>query len=378
MAFVGLGCDQDRPALDDASRGLNRPPMRIIRAEAVTGYDQDGRPIYAELSEGALTPEVARSGSLRLTFDRFLLPVRVIRQSICVRPSLTSVADLGACQEPFQTFTEPAYDPARRQVVFRLSEGRRHLPGTAYRLTVFDPDEDVDETGFRAFDGATLDRAYVFDFTTQAEGGDERDELEPGRDAYCAAVDCFRGCDGDPACAAGCRPLCVDDACFGDGDLIAPRAPGGFPALFESCNLPGCHRPGRDFVETTMGLDLSSLSGLEGAIGRVAHQTQTGAGADEPTVNPDPFGRRMPLIDPGNPGNSYLLYKLILSPENHVEPPPEAEVRRLRAAAVPGLPMPASITGPGGGMVAGDVEASQLQLDRLSAWIANGAVIRCP
>ncbi len=352
--------------------------MRLVRAEAVTGYDPDGRPIYIELREGELTPEIAQSGSLRLTFDRFLLPIQVIRQAVCVRPSLESVPNLGACQAPFQTFTEPAYDPVHRQVTFRLSEGRRHLPNTAYRLTVFDPEDDDGETGFRAFDGATLDRPYVFDFNTQAEGGEARDELEPGRDAYCAAIDCFRSCDGDEACRAECRPLCVDGACFGEGDLLAPRGLEGPPRVFEGCSLPGCHRAGVDASDLSMGLDLSTLQGVEGAIGRVAHQTQTGAGADRPSLNPDPFGRAMPLIDPGNPGNSYLLYKLVVSTANHIAPPSNDELRRLRAAAIPGLPMPSALTGPGRGMVAGDVEASQAQLERLSAWIANGAVLNCP
>jgi len=352
--------------------------MQLIRVEAVSAYDDEGRPIYTELEEGQLTPGIARSGSLRLTFDRFLQPVQVIRQAICVRPTLQPVPNIGACQAPFQTFTEPGYDPVRRQVVFRLNEGRRHLPDTSYRLTVFDPEADDDASGFRAFDGATLDRTYAYDFSTQPEGGAERDEVAPGPDAYCAAVACFRDCADDAACAADCRPLCVDNACFGEGDLLAPRVLGGPPAVFESCALPGCHGAGLDQDELAMSLALADVGRLDNAIGRVAHQTQTGAEADEPRFNPTPFGRAMPLIDPGNPGNSYLLYKLIISPENHVSPPPTDERRRLREAAIVGLPMPAAINGPGRGMAPGDAEASQALLDRLRAWIANGAITQCP
>ena len=77
--------------------------------------------------------------------------------------------------------------------------------------------------------------------------------------------------------------------------------------------------------------------------------------------NPSRFGVQMPRIDPGSPGNSYLMYKLLRSPKNfeltgnsdvcvtahrvplpdgQCLPPSEAESARLREWFVRGQPMP--------------------------------------
>jgi hypothetical protein len=52
------------------------------------------------------------------------------------------------------------------------------------------------------------------------------------------------------------------------------------------------------------------------AIGRVAHETEFGDSSGVPLQDSPRFGVQMPIIDPKNPGNSYLLYKLLRDPKN--------------------------------------------------------------
>lgn len=385
LVFLGLaGCDRGLPPLDDVTRSPDRPSMTLTAAEAVTGYDAQGRPVFSLLDEEQILEGVTRTGGLRLTFDRFLAPTAAIRQAICVRPALENLADASACRDPVQAFTRPEEDPVHRRVTFRLPAGQRYLPETAYRVTVFastrtdDGSVSVDDNAFRAFDGAPLERRYAFDFTTQGEDvDDDTDEIAPSPEAYCAAIDCFRACADDAECRDACRTLCLDDTCFGFGDLLAPSRPGrDVPAVFETCATSGCHGGPTDAL--ALGLDLSSRQAVARTRGRVARQTQTGADADLPRQNPRPFGRSMPLVDPSQPANSYLLYKPLIHPLNHVVPPPRDELDRLRAAAVVGLPMPTGVTGPGRGMVPDDVAGSLALLERLRLWIASGAVVSCP
>ena len=121
-----------------------------------------------------------------------------------------------------------------------------------------------------------------------------------------------------------------------------------------------------------MGLDLSTPAGIQAtAIDIIAHQSQTGEHASEPDRSPLRFGRSMPLFDPGHPGNSYVLYKLLVSADYAAtEAAPElAEIDRLHTAIITGMPMPpfAGYAPPLGGMEA------------LSQWIAAGApVSSCP
>ena len=113
-------------------------------------------------------------------------------------------------------------------------------------------------------------------------------------------------------------------------------------------------------------------------------------------VSPDRFGRAMPLIDPGNPGNSYLLYKLLANPLNHrrssrgvladpeggfEEPALGLEIDRLRDSVVVGLPMPATTSADPTSLVNPEDdpfgEASLGTMRLIQAWIANGAVLSC-
>jgi hypothetical protein len=385
------GCDAGAPESFQSSRGIDAPPLQVGALTATVDYDGNDRPVVDLVppsGEGALLDTVTTSASFTLHFDRFVLPASVARQAVCLRPQTTPVATINDCQEPFQPFAEPEYDPVLRRVTFRLPAGDRLDADTLYRLTVFPP-PDEDGNGFRAFDGAPLARSYAFDFRTQAPGGPALDEPLPTRERYCAAIDCFRDCGiNDTVCRDGCRPLCIEPQCLNDGDLAAG-------ALFRSCAFGECHAPAAPTAATpdptviAGGLNLFDARALrETAIGMVARQTQQGEQASIPDRNPRRFGRAMPIIDPGNPGNSYLVYKLVANELNHFRPDAVvdaqlvAEIGRLRASVVVGAPMPAEFAGGPTGFIDladdPDGRASQLMVEAVGQWIAHGAVTECP
>ncbi|HRI72617.1 MAG TPA: hypothetical protein PK156_50620, partial [Polyangium sp.] len=128
------------------------------------------------------------------------------------------------------------------------------------------------------------------------------------------------------------------------------------------------------FGGSAMGLDLSGGNRLSSMIGRVANQTQTGGNADEPDTKPRRFGRAMPQVEPNNPGNSYLLYKMLISSTYTGSAAgaglADGEIDRLRTSVVVGLPMPPY-----------DVYAiPEAGVDVLSSWISTGAATpaSCP
>ena len=95
---------------------------------------------------------------------------------------------------------------------------------------------------------------------------------------------------------------------------------------------------------------------------------------------PARFGDDMPRVDPGNAGNSYLVYKLLVNARNHPEsgedegvpdpwlggmspagPPSLDELSRLRSWFVRGDPMPID-----GRLVPGEMRA-------IVRWVLQGA-----
>jgi hypothetical protein len=288
---------------------------------------------------------VVPSASLRLRFDRFLLPSTVLRQSMCLRPNLGDVETYTQCTGG--VFLQPSYDPVRREIVLRQEPGSRLALDTIYKLTLFVPDiegdctpEDPVSCGIRAFDRAPLEQAYTFTFQTAAsDPGNVPDEAPPPAD--------FCGPDGVVGSLVGCA--------------YSP-----------------CHAPAKDGPGAAAGLDFSGLVTGDTypldatAINRVAHQTQVGEHADDVEGTPARFGRAMSIIDAGDrgvsgsPGNSYLIYKLLTGPSVEAAPddirPGDGEIARLRASVVVGLPM-----SPDGSAL------TPAQLLALSNWIARGA-----
>ncbi len=262
---------------------------------------------------------------LVFAFDRLLNPATITRQSFSLRDAFG--------QAPSSPIV--VYDPVARTVT--LSNASRGaawlLENQPYRVVLGVPKDGADLGGVRAIDGATLENPVIVEFlTTRAAGVTATPTV-----SYCADV--------------------------------APK--------FKAC--AGCHdAAGPDAGAPYMGLAMTTEDGLRAsAIGRVARQLTTGARAG---VQPPgaAFAVNMPIIDPGNPGNSYLIYKLLSGgePDNpdaagdpaaalHAPLAPD-EAARLREQII-GAPMP--------------VNAPRLsfgELELVRAWIAQGAKLDCP
>ena len=364
-APFGLGaCD-----VGDATHAeIDAPPLHLVEIRATTGYLPEG--CLAGKRPNCTTPvrrAVAMDGStvvhtttsITVAFDRFLDPLTATRQSLCLRgSSLAPVTKLEDCGG--QIFLDPSYDPVRREVTYRLPPGTRLQPQTTHQLTVLAPPL-ASKNGFRAFDGAALAGNVTVLFKTASELG--APEEHPNADYYCkgGCDSGDRGCVSDPA--TDCRLRC-------GGDADCKTGCGAKARLRLSCaSVAACHQPAdNDPLATAMGMDLFDTPQIvQTAIGRVAHETQEGESARSADESPLRFGRAMPRIDPGNPGNSYLLYKLLVHPDYERTQPTMApgEVARLRASVVVGLPMPAN--------AAKGIPVPLDSLEALSQWIAAGA-----
>ncbi len=411
LASALAACDLQSPPDNARSRSFDRPLLQVGQVLASNGY-ASGVPTRSALSDGALTENIETSSSFELFFDRFLWPRTVNRQAICLRSGAVEVTSLAECVDPGQPFIQPEYNPVRRSVTFRQPVGGRLKPATQYRLTVFSS-ASVDEPGFLAFDGAPLARSFSFDFRTKADSKSAADELPLSAERYCNAQTCAKACSttqktckascktdcvnvADPkacevSCGAACATVgttckqpcgCLDGAtCADDGELIGEK-----PAIFRGCGFAPCHSQGFDenpafAAAAPLGLDLSSPGAIAAtAIGATSHLSQTGEAATLADLSGSRFGRAMPLIDPSNPGNSYLIYKLLINGRNFADeqrvPQLTEELERLRAGAIAGLPMPGA-TGPDSNRLASDGQASQAHLQLISDWIAAGAVLSC-
>jgi hypothetical protein len=210
--------------------------------------------IASNVSGGSLPA----NGSIQLAFDRLLLPASITRQTFVLSGN-----------NPTPNI---AYDPVTRVVT--ITPLQPLTPGQTYELGIASPQNAVDMIGLRAIDGATL-----------AAGS-------PNQFSFLAA-----------ATSTAPPVLPMVDFC---ADVYQP--------VFMTCNGNGCHGT----THPAEGLYLGSPQGVaDTAIGRVAHGSNTG-----PRALPEPpsllFPEDMPLIDPGNngvgnPGDSYLLYKLLMA-----------------------------------------------------------------
>lgn len=298
----------------------------------------DGTPAAPTELDATKGSTVLPSSAIYLRFDRFLLPSSISRQSVCLRPAVGAVKSYTDCTGGLTIL--PSYDPVKREVVLRQQPGARLSLGTTYTVTLFVPtvegtcDSDIaGSCGIRAFDRATLAEPYTFTFTTT--------DVDPGT---------------LPDDAAPAPDFCGDK---------------GAATAFLACSYSPCHAESQDGkLGPAEGLDLLDVEGIRGtAINHVAHQTEMGEHADDPEETPARFGRAMPIIQPKSPGDSYLMYKLLvgenLASAKSAFTPSADEIARLRASLVVGMPMPPS-------------EGSSSELDEefvlnLSAWIAGGA-----
>ena len=142
--------------------------------------------------------------------------------------------------------------------------------GATYRLRLGIPEGDSDQGGIRAIDRAKLFEGQPLEFVFLV-GPATGQPIEPT--------------------VSFCRDV--------------------LPIFYAKCNVPTCHGSGGSAAAS---LVLDTSAGVSAtALNRVAQGANTGplsgAGRDPGKI----FGVDMPLIDPENPGNSWLLYKIELA-----------------------------------------------------------------
>jgi hypothetical protein len=419
---IVAGCD----AGSRASQPLDTPPAHVLQVLGATKLEADGS-LHYDVLDLAGSSSVVGTTSFKLQFDRLLLPSTANRQAVCLQPKLGNVVSPKDCSAGI--FLELSYDPVRREVTARQPPQDPPLAAaTRYELTAYAAVADTD-TGFRTFDGVGLEARAQYEFGVVASpGGVCGGVLCTANGAACTSASecCNKACVGGlcgGACSAGgatcsapkdcCSLTCTNgtcatcklagmacgtatDCCGGSActppyDILStadhfcgqpvPSCSGSSCArpvsiLLGGCAYGSCHLqlPEAGAAE---GMDLGSVASLLAtAVGHPSHETQTGESARDPDQSGLRFGRAMPILDPGVPGASYLVYKLLAnrttpltlpfppdpSGDPTVDPP---EVARLRKTLVVGMPMP-PITAAGAAPLPGEAEW-------LSEWLLQGA-----
>lgn len=285
------------------------PPLRLVASEPSAGEGTE--------CTTAAPPEcgVPIGSSITLRFDRYLRASTAVRQSISVY-SGTPGSGVGLLR--------PEYDAVERVLVYRLTQPLE--PGTLYTVELLSAD-DPSGFGFQAFDGAPLDDSGApvkFNFFTR------RNRESPSE-----------------------LPLEPIPSCDRILEIFANAG----------CAASGCH--GGAIPSAGLLLDRAE-SLFQTAVDRAARQTELGAVVGVPLQDPVRFGLQMPIIDPGQPANSYLLYKLFRGEFSHwlgpddpgrctsrysvalgpdCVPPSESELTRLREWFVRGSAMPPPAAG---------------------------------
>lgn len=277
---------------------------------------------------------VPTNATLVLRFDRFLNPYTANRQALRVYTGDPEFSP----PIPF----EVVYDPVERVVEYRMPPGYQFAPHTLYQLELVVPG-DADAFGIRAFDGAPLAEAGL-----------------PLRSSFFTAGTAF---ESQVGAAPSCREIVQHVLSFESGGCAAV-----------TCHRASDHESAVAFGDDApYGLLLDSEAHFaRSTIDRIARETEVGdVSGGVPARKSDRFGVRMALVEPRNPGGSYLLYKLLRNRKNFgrcggsatspfcdtVDPcrsshaqlpllegecvaPPTEELDRLREWFVRGDPMP--------------------------------------
>lgn len=253
------GCDGG-PPLVEPSEG---PPLRVVST-----YPANAAGFECSITD--LECGVPIDVAFEIRFDRYLLPATAARESFSLYTGEDTNTVPRGSRVPGLTVR---YDVVERVVTYSLPTNVFLQPNTHYTAELAVPSEQADP-GFRAFDGAPLDEETIVRVSFLTSNQRAAPVLERP-EATCSNV---------------------------------------LDTLGRSCTGGSCHGSN----DAVMGMDLSNEIGLSRtAVGRVAHQTETGPTAGVPQQNPARFGVGMPRIDPGRPDNSYLMYKLIAAPENY-------------------------------------------------------------
>jgi hypothetical protein len=303
------------------------------------------------------------NGVIKVAFDRYINPLTLNRQSIALRDLFGNAPDSPIVQ----------YDPVTRTATISNPGPSPDwlIVGQAYELS-FPVAAEAGAFGLLAIDGATMDPATPKIAFTVAK-------VDPNLVTKLPVIDFCKDI----------RPL-----------FMATRTDA--PNVQGLCSQAACHGATSKDNYSAMGLVFSSPEGIRHtAINVEAEETTTAAlSVSISAQNTFPVG--MPIIEPGDPGHSYLIYKLLLPDLNGapdgtgagfsytmscgpVTPPfdygpnphlASADEAARLAALVPGRRMPwgdpdkNGIFGLGGG-----TPLTLDELERLSVWILQGAPV---
>jgi hypothetical protein len=327
VASALVGCDPG-PHTDQAT--VTGPPVHLVATNLRAGLPSND--------------------TIQLAFDRLLLPSSITRQTF----------QLSANPPP-----EVTYDPVTR--VVRVIPATPLIVGQSYQLAIALPQSSTDPNGLRAIDGAL--------------------------GVFGAGENPLNFTVGPPTAPAAPQPPV---------DFCADVQP-----ILSGCGTMGCHSAA---PLAAAGLALDTPADIAAtAVGRVAIGANTG-----PQALPMPpgrlFGEDMPIIDPGSGGagnasNSWMMYKLLMSvPTPDSSGGGDAGVDGATEGGVEGgmsggtLPVPLEVpwqplSSSERAILAGMVQGREMpypgptaqplttvQLETLSAWIAQGATIPagCP
>jgi len=256
--------------------------------------------------------------AISVQFDRFLMPSTAVRGAMCLQAATVGGESTGTAHcEPANI--APEYDPVDRVATWTIRG--QITERTRYNVRLFAPKTPEDTAGVRAFDGAPLEKEFTFAFST----GSDKPGLAPRRTLGFCQV----------------RELCPlpDGACDEPMPVAVAKSPYGF--LTSTCTSGGgCHGGGsapQGPSGSVLRLDDDGAGG--GVAAAVRHLVEHAVVARQTAVGADPvapgrnvlgtFGHNMPYIDATNPGNSFLLYKMILAmaPRCPFDPDEESATR---------------------------------------------------
>jgi hypothetical protein len=297
---------------------------------------------------------------VQIAFDRLLAPGSITRQSFYMHDA-----------EGNQVEPTMLYDPATRVVTLSSPQSSSNptwlTPGTVYtvEMGVAKASDRTGLSGVKAIDGATLAARVTEQFIAGPAAA------TPSED----------------------RPI---DFCE---DVL--------PVLVNSCSGGPCHGSPGQGTEPREGLILDAPLGiLNTAVGQESHESNMGGLAGITSPSAPPFGVDMPIIavnQPGvlgSPGDSWLMYKILLAaggaPTTPVKDVPKCTLASPLPSPVgqPTAQNPAVTTVPlsdseratlatyvyGQQMPYPDVPPlDDDAVQRLRAWITQGAVVTdCP
>jgi hypothetical protein len=256
-----------------------------------------GPPVHLVGQNVSASQSIPPDGRIELAFDRLLLPSTITRQTFVLAPENNQGA---ACAEPASTLAPRiAYDPVARIVTITPNCTLR--ADQSYKLFIAAPQNASDPNGLRAIDGALLDPTTQLIGFAVAKTGALPAQPAPPRVDFCADI---------------------------------------LPILTSKCNGGSCHGGSLPAA----GLALTSPTSIAAtAVSRVAQGANTGGKAGAGAPGAHLFAVDMPIVDPGSgtagdPGHSWLMYKLLLAV------PPAASSTPLQAGCDGGLGVPTNVS----------------------------------